>query len=375
MNREPYAKLHASQAIEDLLADSRNDSNQQNWLLSYLDVFILIIMLVITLLALTDVTTSTQQNRVNKKISKKQQVNPSKNTSETKPVDLKKVLSKSKPDTRSDKKRKNKELSAVRSEATSSLEITKKTVTAEQKNSDTINIKQEIVEVAPPKPSTHAREKSEAKVSLDLKPKSPSLPEIAEKTVATEQENVESSPPLEIKEESDLNEPNTTESNRQIEKEPLQKQKNAEKNWQDRLKNKLDHLELHKFINVKIKEGYAQIEIQDNVLFDSAKAALTEEGKVLIEKLTTLLKQSTGIIFIEGHTDNQPIATERFPSNWELGSARATSVLHFLTSQGLNSQRLRAVTYADTMPVADNITEVGRRKNRRVNLLVKIPET
>lgn len=371
MSREPYAKLHASQAIEDLLADSRNDSGQQNWLLSYLDVFILIIMLVITLLAMTDLTTSTQQKQANKKISKKQ-IKLVKKTSVIKPVATKNSLSKHVA--HSNKKREIKELPSLRPKSASPLGIAKKTVAAEQKNSEIKRIKQETAKITLSKSAIHVSKKPEIKIPPDLNPKNLSPLAIVKKTLVAEQESSGIKPNQEIKENRVLNELNTIESDLQIEKKPIQKQKNREKNWQDQLKNKLDDFELHQFINVKIKEGYAQIEIQDNVLFDSGKAALTEEGKVLIEKLTTLLKQSSGIIFIEGHTDNQPITTEKFPSNWELGSARATSVLHFLTSQGLNSKRLRAVTYADTMPLADNNSAEGRRKNRRVNLLVKIPE-
>ena len=364
MGREPYAKLHASQAIEDLLADSRHDNNQQNWLLSYVDVFILIIMLVITLLAMTDLTTSSQQKQTNKKISKKQ-IKSFKKTSVTKPVATKN--SESKPISHSNKKPEIKELPAVKPKSASPPEIAKKTVVAGQKNFEKNRIKQQTAKTTLPKSALHVSKKPENKVSSDHNTKSPSLFAIAKKIVAAEQQSSEIKPDHEKKENRVLNEPNSKEANLQTEKKPIQKQQNPEKNWQDRLKNKLDDFELNKFINVKIKEGYAQIEIQDNVLFDSAKAELTEEGKLLIEKLTSLLKQSSGIIFIEGHTDNQPIATEKFPSNWELGSARATSVLHFLTSQGLNSQRLRAVTYADTMPMANNNSEEGRRKNRRVN--------
>jgi len=80
------------------------------------------------------------------------------------------------------------------------------------------------------------------------------------------------------------------------------------------------------------------------------------------------------LILIEGHTDNLPIKTPQFPSNWELGSARATSVLHFLTSQQLDSSRMRATTYADTLPIADNSTSAGREKNRRVSILIKVSE-
>ena len=72
--------------------------------------------------------------------------------------------------------------------------------------------------------------------------------------------------------------------------------------------------------------------------------------------------------------NNIPIKTVKFPSNWELGAARATSVLHYLATQKLDVNRLRAVTYGSTKPVADNSTKQGREKNRRVSLVIKISD-
>ena len=342
MSRETYAKMHASQVIEDLLADSRNDNSQQNWLLSYLDVFILIIMLVITLLAITDFATPSDEKQTNKKIAKKQ-IKSVKKKSETKSITKNPQLK------RVSQPNKKQEIEAISSHKPKSVSlkiIAKKIVTSKQKKSE-IKITQETTKTTQPKATPLDNTKSEIKEPL------------AEKTVLAKQES-------KVVDKLDI-----TKSNPQTIKQPIQESNSPANAWQNQLKKQLGQLES---VNVKIKEGYAEIEIQDNILYESAQASLTEEGKALLKKMTDLLKQSTGIIFIEGHTDNQPIATKQFPSNWELGSARATSVLHFLASQDLNSQRLRAVTYADTMPLSDNSTEEGRKKNRRVNLLVKIPE-
>ena len=78
---------------------------------------------------------------------------------------------------------------------------------------------------------------------------------------------------------------------------------------------------------------------------------------------------------VEGHTDNIPIETSQFPSNWELGAARASSVVKFLVSQGMDQQRLRAISYADTQPRASNDTASGRQQNRRVAMLLRMPDT
>ena len=77
---------------------------------------------------------------------------------------------------------------------------------------------------------------------------------------------------------------------------------------------------------------------------------------------------------IEGHTDNSPISTARFPSNWELSSARANSVARYLIEQGVNAQRLRTIGYADTKPKVDNNSEEGRAVNRRVSIMFHFDE-
>jgi chemotaxis protein MotB len=71
---------------------------------------------------------------------------------------------------------------------------------------------------------------------------------------------------------------------------------------------------------------------------------------------------------VEGHTDNTPIATQKFPSNWELSSSRATSVARYLISQGVAANRLRAIGYADTKPKVENIKDEDRARNRRVSI-------
>jgi chemotaxis protein MotB len=148
----------------------------------------------------------------------------------------------------------------------------------------------------------------------------------------------------------------------------------AEQELQADLSKTIQEFGLNDAVHIKVKQGYAQLEIQDKVLFKSSQADLTPDGAAVLTRLTPLLKQAEGLILIEGHTDNLPINTVQFPSNWELGSSRATSVLHFLTSQQLESSRMRAMTYADTQPIADNATSAGREKNRRVSILIKVAD-
>jgi chemotaxis protein MotB len=114
------------------------------------------------------------------------------------------------------------------------------------------------------------------------------------------------------------------------------------------------------------------LEISDAVLFDSARAALRESASsMLIRLAATLQEAGDALVAVEGHTDNRPVQSADFRSNWELAAARAYSVTRFLIDQGLAADRLRAVSYADTRPTADNGTAEGRAANRRVELRVE----
>jgi chemotaxis protein MotB len=115
------------------------------------------------------------------------------------------------------------------------------------------------------------------------------------------------------------------------------------------------------------------LRIADNLLFASGQAELMYEGMLLISQLMEILQQFQGEISVEGHTDNVPINTARFPSNWELSSARAISVLLFLEQEGIADTRMRAIGYADTRPLQSNDTAAGRSGNRRVELILREP--
>lgn len=124
---------------------------------------------------------------------------------------------------------------------------------------------------------------------------------------------------------------------------------------------------------VSIAEGQEGItlRIDDNLLFASGDAQLTATGKEVIGSLVPTLDAFDGQISVEGHTDNIPISTARFPSNWELSTARAIAVLRHLIQSGVVKGRLRAIGYADTQPLETNDTIDGRAANRRVELLLK----
>ncbi|ALP54482.1 hypothetical protein Tel_15740 [Candidatus Tenderia electrophaga] len=113
------------------------------------------------------------------------------------------------------------------------------------------------------------------------------------------------------------------------------------------------------------------LQLEEEILFDSGTARLLGQGEAVLNALAPALMRSGQAVTVEGHTDNRPIATARFPSNWELSGARAAQVVRHLIRQGLPAERLRAIGYADTRPVADNSSPAGRARNRRVTLLVK----
>lgn len=117
------------------------------------------------------------------------------------------------------------------------------------------------------------------------------------------------------------------------------------------------------------------VTIPDRILFPSGQATLTPDGERIIAKVGVILAKVAGQrLLIEGHTDNVPIGATlsmRFPSNWELSSARAAEVVKYLiTHAHLSSQQLSAVGRADTSPVASNATEEGRQLNRRIEIIV-----
>lgn len=111
--------------------------------------------------------------------------------------------------------------------------------------------------------------------------------------------------------------------------------------------------------------------ITDQVLFEESSAVLQPQGIEILELVADVLRASPNNISIEGHTDSRPISSGRYPSNWELSTARATSVLRHLTENiGFDPTRLSAAGYADTRPVASNDTPEGAARNRRVEVVV-----
>ncbi len=131
--------------------------------------------------------------------------------------------------------------------------------------------------------------------------------------------------------------------------------------------------DLGRRVEVSVRKHAVNLEISDEILFDRGSAALTASGEALLGELAELLAQQLVRISVEGHTDDSPIRSERFASNWELSAARATNVTRSLIAHAVDPARVRAVGYADTRPRAANASEQGRARNRRVALVLHVP--
>ncbi len=125
-------------------------------------------------------------------------------------------------------------------------------------------------------------------------------------------------------------------------------------------------------VTVKQQDRGIVVTFVAEVLFDSGKAKIKERGLQSLDKVASVLKNVDNDISIEGHTDNVPIKYSGWKSNWELSTARALSVLHYLVNkEGLNPQRVSATGCGEYRPIATNKTAKGKQKNRRVEIIIK----
>ena len=123
---------------------------------------------------------------------------------------------------------------------------------------------------------------------------------------------------------------------------------------------------------VRLKKSPAGlvVEIDASVLFAPAQATLRPGSIAALTAAARVVAEVENAVQVEGHTDSQPIASTVYPSNWELASARAASVVRLFSANGVDPKRLLAVGFADNRPVDTNDTTEGRAKNRRVTLLI-----
>lgn len=120
----------------------------------------------------------------------------------------------------------------------------------------------------------------------------------------------------------------------------------------------------------QLRDGL-RLDLKEDVLFASGSADVNAHGKSVLGKVAERVKSVPHRIEVGGHTDDVPIRTARFPSNWELASARATGVVRILAQQGVDATRLSAVSFAEFAPVAENDSPQGRARNRRIEITLK----
>jgi len=170
----------------------------------------------------------------------------------------------------------------------------------------------------------------------------------------------------------------------------LQKGRRTDIEKISKMKNDLAELqqakdELEKRLQNEINNKQVKVEMQDKglvitfvseVLFDSGKAKLRHDSFPKLDKVADVLNTTVSDlnVGIEGHTDNQPIKRSGWKSNWELSTARALSVLHYLSDKSVAEPRLAAIGYGEYKPVASNDTKEGRQSNRRVEIVI-LPKT
>jgi len=138
----------------------------------------------------------------------------------------------------------------------------------------------------------------------------------------------------------------------------------------DELQQNLAPLVDKNLIKITRDKLWVKVEMNNRILFASGNARLTERGYPILEELAEVVRNLPNHIDVEGHTDNLPIRTSVYPSNWELSAARAASVVHLFSRNGVDPKRLSAIGYGQYRPVADNATSKGRRSNRRVVMVI-----
>jgi len=154
----------------------------------------------------------------------------------------------------------------------------------------------------------------------------------------------------------------------------LEQEKDAAVQKHQSLENEMRDALESKDVTISRLQGKLTVNILDRVLFDSGEADLKPDGATVLRKVAALLQQHTNLqVHVVGHTDNVPIrpGRNRFASNWELSTARATAAVRFLTEKaGIDPRRLGAVGYGEFRPIADNATPEGRAQNRRIAVTI-----
>lgn len=146
------------------------------------------------------------------------------------------------------------------------------------------------------------------------------------------------------------------------------KAKERESQVETNLKESMQAGGLTNLVQIQSNERKVKLVLTEGVLFGSGKSDLKDPAKKVLAPIAAELRKIPNDVLIEGHTDNVPIKSGKYSSNWELSMARAYSVLQFMQEQGLSEKHLAGIGYGDNRPVGDNATTEGRAKNRRIEI-------
>lgn len=138
----------------------------------------------------------------------------------------------------------------------------------------------------------------------------------------------------------------------------------------DDLQAQLSGLEDAPVSDVVVNPDWIEISLSSQAMFESGSTTLTADAVRLMEEIGAFLAEFDNPVIVEGYTDNVPIESARFPSNWELSAFRASVLTRFLQNTGVSGERLTAVGYGENHPLETNATPGGRQANRRVNIVV-----
>ncbi len=136
------------------------------------------------------------------------------------------------------------------------------------------------------------------------------------------------------------------------------------------LQNAMQVLIDQDMIRVQRAPSWVEVEIKTDILFPSGSAEIETAAVEILERLAAILAERPYPIRIEGHTDNRPIKTAQFPSNWELSAARASRIVRLFEQRGITASRMVVAGMGENQPLADNATPDGRNRNRRVALVI-----
>lgn len=161
--------------------------------------------------------------------------------------------------------------------------------------------------------------------------------------------------------DSKVIEDDLTEKDEQAKMENLKKQ----------VDNYLEKNGMKSAVTTQIDERGLVVSLNDTLFFDTGRAEVKQESQKKLIEIGKILNQLNNYMRIEGHTDNVPIKNDQFSSNWQLSCSRASNVTELLIDNaGIPPQKLSAVGYGEYRPVADNSTEEGKARNRRVNIII-----